>query len=245
MLAHHAAEPVPVGEPLALREVERVAEAVRDDRRARDAELEPGAREPPAELDVLPRHERRVEAVLEQGVAADDRRDQPEPALAAPRAVVVHERPSPVPRARLAEQPGLQRVVAVTLVLVDQVAQRAGMQHDVGVDQGDQRLRRRLPAHQAGGGQPLAFVVQDLRRVRAGDRDGAVARVPVHDDDLGGARLGDRREALLEDVLGVARGDDHRDGERGRRAGRRRPHRGEGPRLRHAPDPSPWRGAPR
>src|SRR5258707_3298371 len=122
-----------VGQPLALREAEGVAEAVRDDRLARDAELEAGPREPPAELDVLTRHEGRVEPVLEQRVSADDRGHEAEPALAAAGAVMVDERPAPVAGPRLAEQPRLERVVAVALVLRDELAQRARVQHDVRV----------------------------------------------------------------------------------------------------------------
>src|SRR3972149_3579817 len=83
MLAHHPRQAAPVGTELATSEGERVAEAMPHDHLARDAGLGAGLGKAPAQLDVLARLEGRVEAVLEQVLAVEDRRHQPEPVPAA------------------------------------------------------------------------------------------------------------------------------------------------------------------
>src|SRR3989337_1155058 len=78
----------------------------------------------PAQLDVLARLEGRVEAVLEQDLAVEDRRHQPEPVPAATGPMVLGERLSPVAGTGLAEQSRLECRVAVALELGQHAGQR-------------------------------------------------------------------------------------------------------------------------
>ncbi len=211
---------------------------MRDDRPLRDAELEPGAGEPPAELDVLARHEGGVEAVLEQRVAADDGRDEPEPVLAAAVAMVLHQRLSPVARARLAELAGLERVVAVALELVDEVAQVAA---------GAARRRRRsarrsgcvaacAPISRAAG-RPLpssfstcAAYLRAISTVRSVELPSTTMISAGPDSAIDARHSSSMSSAFRAGTTTVT-------GMRGARDHRRGPHRREGPYLRHAPDP--------
>ncbi len=121
------------------------------------------------------------------------------------------QRAAPVPGPAGAEQAGLQRGVAAILELFTKLVERALVEHNVGVDEGDVGGPRQLGAELARHWKALPLVGHHDGAVLARDLDRPVGRLPIHHDDR--PRLLPHRgfHARGEQPLGVADGDDDRE----------------------------------